>query len=381
MASGPADGARALNAAADASREPPSGVYSPANRSGVIENRARFEPAELTRVLSRFDIGAIEHQQDFPRGSAEAAKMLIRTNRGRFILKRRPRLKSDLAAVAFSHHLQNFLAEQSFPVPHLIGTRGDNESMLLLDDAVYELFEFIPGERFVPSPEGAREAGRMLAVFHRLVEGMPLMVEPPTSHYHDSPRARGMLTRIGEELPRSAGAPSARGREADVAQLVDRLRDAYDTAAAAAHAAGYDDWTPQVVHSDWHPGNVLFHENHVVAVLDFDSARVMPPVTDIANGALQFSIERGGRNLDTWPETCNPDRLRAFVGGCDEHRRLSVAELAVIPPLMIEAIIAESLGPIVTTGHFAGLDGFGFLGVVDRKVRWIQQHAAALLRL
>jgi len=132
------------------------------------------------------------------------------------------------------------------------------------------------------------------------------------------------------------------------------------------------------VHGDWHPGNVLFQSQFVVAVLDFDSARIMPPVTDLANGALQFSIERGGRNLETWPDGCDLGRLRGFVAGYDEQQKLSVAELQAVPWLMIEALIAESLGPIAATGRFAQLDGFAFLLTVARKVRWIEEHATAI---
>src|SRR5690606_12962081 len=58
---------------------------------------------------------------------------------------------------------------------------------------------------------------------------------------------------------------------------------------------------------------------------------------------------------------------------------LSRAELRTIPWLMIEALIAESVIPVAATGSFARMEGFGFLQMVERKVRWLQAHADHLV--
>jgi homoserine kinase type II len=57
---------------------------------------------------------------------------------------------------------------------------------------------------------------------------------------------------------------------------------------------------------------------------------------------------------------------------------LSKAELRAIPWLMIEALIAESAIPIAATGSFARMEGFSFLLMIERKVRWLQAHAEQL---
>ena len=70
------------------------------------------------------------------------------------------------------------------------------------------------------------------------------------------------------------------------------------TAAFREHAAvrvretGIAGWPRQIIHSDFHPGNVIFADKGVRAVVDFDSARVGPRAIDVANGALQFSVTR-----------------------------------------------------------------------------------------
>ena len=123
---------------------------------------------------------------------------------------------------------------------------------------------------------------------------------------------------------------------------------------------------------------MLFDGGHVVAVLDYDAARIQPRVMELANGCLQFSIVTGGRDLSTWE--ARTDRLRAkrFLRGYDEINTLSKAELATVPLLMQEVLIAQAIPPILRTGTFAGLDGFRFLQVVLRKVQWLDENGSLL---
>ena len=58
---------------------------------------------------------------------------------------------------------------------------------------------------------------------------------------------------------------------------------------------------------------------------------------------------------------------------------LSEPELKVVPWLIIEALIAESVVPIATTGSFARIPGSPFLSMIERKVRWLAPRAAKLL--
>src|SRR2546423_143891 len=108
--------------------------------------REQFSAEELAIVLSHFEIGVIDSIVDFPRGSRKAPKLLIVSEQGKFLLKRRARGRDDPFKVAFSHAIQLHLASQQFPLPHLIGTRRDNNSMLQWRGSVYELFEDIPGQ-------------------------------------------------------------------------------------------------------------------------------------------------------------------------------------------------------------------------------------------
>jgi Ser/Thr protein kinase RdoA (MazF antagonist) len=122
---------------------------------------------------------------------------------------------------------------------------------------------------------------------------------------------------------------------------------------------------------------MLFRGSRVVAVIDYDAARVQQRVLDAANGALQFSIIGGDEDPGQWPDYIDETRFRRFLRGYDSVPDcvLSRAEIEAIPHLMIEALIAESVIPIANTGFFARMEGLGFLRMVQRKVKWLQAHA------
>ena len=85
--------------------------------------RERFATDELAIVLSHFDIGVLESITEYPRGSRKAPKLLVASDHGKYLLKRRARGKDDPFKVAFCHALQLHLANRQFPLPHLIGTK------------------------------------------------------------------------------------------------------------------------------------------------------------------------------------------------------------------------------------------------------------------
>src|SRR5436853_3970481 len=107
-----------------------SGIVG-SGQSRPAGQRDQFAPDELAIVLSHYDIGTIETIGEFARGSRKAPKLLITSEHGKFLLKRRARGKDEPQKVAFTHAIQLALAAKQFPLPHLIGTRRENNSMLV----------------------------------------------------------------------------------------------------------------------------------------------------------------------------------------------------------------------------------------------------------
>jgi homoserine kinase type II len=171
--------------------------------------------------------------------------------------------------------------------------------------------------------------------------------------------------------------PKAEQYRERIVQCANILRDIYHRSAVHVDNLGLKDWPQQVIHTDWHAGNMLFRGDKVAAVTDYDNARIMQRVLDVANGALQFSRINGAGSPRTWAAELDMDRLRKFLAGYDATPGcvLSKVELDVMPWLMIEALIAESAIPIGRSGLFGRYRGAEFLHTAERRARWMESNA------
>lgn len=354
--------------------------------------RETFEAFELASVLSHYDLGVIEEIHEFPRGSRRAPKIILKTNRGEYLLKRRAPSAFDREKAAFTHGLQVHLANKAFPLPKLSTTRSQERTMLRLSDHTYEVFQFIRGDPYDFSLAATASAGHTLGSFHGLLRSYTSNYTPPRGTYHASRSvmlAFGKLEGTLKEHVAKAGpppaSPAARMSEVDLdaGKLTAHLISRYRAAVSRCEALGINRWPAQVIHADWHSGNMLFRSTRVVAVIDYDTARFGPRVIDTANGALQFSMSSDGPDPSTWRDGIDEDRFRAFVSGYDDADNpvIAKAELQAIPHLMVEALLAESVLPIARTGFFGQLHGQVFLSMIRRKVAWIEANAERLIGL
>lgn len=328
-------------------------------------SRSTFSLGELAGVCAHYDVGEIRGVYEFKKGSRRSPKVVLDTEGGRYLVKRRARGRDDPHRVAFCHDLQLYLRGAGFPSAGLIGTRRGNNSMVQLNDRVYELFEFVDGEPFDRTPGPCGDAGRLLARLHRLVREYQPRWPAPTWSYHDDTDVRARVDEI-------AARRIARAEAGE-------LRRLYDQAAAQAGQGSGHPAAAQLLHGDWHPGNMIFRGDRVVAVLDFDGARSGPVAHDLAGGVLQFSLTRVGVDPDAWPDALDARRFAAFLRGYGSSA--AGADLTKLPALMAEALVTEVVSPIATSGSFAGRDAAPFVRMALRKGRWLLEHSARLAAL
>ena len=332
--------------------------------------------------MSHYDIGIVHRVKPLTAGNRRAPKVIVTADKGVFLLKRRPRGRDDLQRVAFAHAVQQHLAQRSFPVTTLLATTDEQTTALSLENHIYEFFRFVTGSRYDGSAEATREAGRQLALFHKhladfgvsRVEGVSPSNRGPDARdtkasplcFHDSALVRRHLKLIGSDKRTEPGR-----RILAVAQ---ELLLRYDKSSARVNELGFASWRRQVVHGDWHPGNLLFSDDKIVAVVDFDSIRVAPPATDLANGMLQFSIIADRPSPAEWPAHFDRDRVLQFFDGYREIIKLSQRKRYGLVDLMIETMIAEAVLPVAATGFFGQHSGLDFLQMILRKTKWLRRH-------
>jgi len=324
---------------------------------------------DLAIVLSRYDIGAIERISDYRKGSRRAAKMLVGSSKGKYLLKRRALGRDIKSQVEFAHEVQRRLEEHRFPVAGLVNTL-DGESFIEHDNRIYELFRFINGKRFDKSNPAAAESGRILAHFHNILRDFPHEPSVKKKSFHQGENFFAVISEVNDILAAHEQPDHLEGMVDTIAYL----REQYETAYTTVESIGFESLPTSIVHGDWHPGNTLYKDGEIIAVIDFDSLRVSPRITDIANGALQFSMRMGDAEVvDQWPGTFRGYTIQSMVQAYDQFTTLPImaSERSIFPSLMIEALIVESILPIHKTGRFGRVRGSTFLRMVERKLNWL----------
>ncbi len=331
---------------------------------------AKFSSRELVQVLSHYDIGVIHQVTPLSAGNRRAPKMVIISDKGKFLVKRRPRGKDDLDRIRFAHAVQTHLAANAFPVTTLVPTRDQDNTILRLNNHIYEFFKFVTGTRYDGTGQITVDTGRQLARFHKYLVDFACDCKPLNSSFHDSSIVRRHLKTIRTG---KVGEPNG-----ELQKTADDLMGLYNNSSVGVNQLGFDSWDQQVVHGDWHPGNMLFKDNRLAAVLDFDSVKIAPAVTDLANGMLQFSIVGNRPNPADWPAYLDQAKLVQFLNGYREVIKLEKGKIDSLVDLMIETIIAEAILPIATTGFFGHLSGLDFLKMILRKARWMDDNHCTL---
>ncbi len=344
----------------------------------------RMSQEALAQVAIRFGLGTVREIQPIVRGSSNAPKALIRTQSGDYFVKVRDRFDGFQPRLKQIHLLHQRLFDSGFAVPELLRDLETGECIVRLQGHAYEVTRFVAGASGPASLPATGAAGKMLAQFHLHASTCPPPLEPQhlTMSFHDAGSTLNACVR--QICPEEACTIGDECNAPIWKKLTSSLMRMYEDAANRVNEAGFHQWPRLFAHGDWHPGNLVYSDSTTIAaVLDLDSMRFEPRITDVTNGALHYSMEKTDSQPEAWPDELNEQQLRSFCSGyeCTEpNLMLSLPEIQAFPYLMIEALIAESLTPIAATGTFHGIPGLSFLNMVNRKAMWIEHNASALIQ-
>jgi aminoglycoside phosphotransferase (APT) family kinase protein len=112
-------------------------------------------------------------------------------------------------------------------------------------------------------------------------------------------------------LPRQEIGVGERPAALDAALGEGRIRDAIEAAGPVRQVNA-----SVLLHGDYWPGNLLWRDGHLAAVIDWEDAAVGDPLADLANARLEFLMAFG------------PDALIAFT---DRYRALMTVDLTNLP--------------------------------------------------
>lgn len=332
-------------------------------------SRLQLTQREIDSVLGRYSIGKVHSINELAAGSVMSPKVVIESDRGKLLLKRRAHGLDIPIVVAFSHEVILGCLQQGMCVPPLLATSDDQNSMVQFGDQVYELFVFIEGSQYDRSPSviqaHARQAGALLSEVHRTLDNITTTFEPT--------RESSALNLSRIELL----ADPALQVEQNTVEHLNRMISFGDELLRANADPN------MLVHGDWHPGNMIFRGDEIIAICDFDNTRIGSRAREVAQAMIHCSIKlpEPGQSASA----CAPDpdlqALSAFWSGLNNegsHTYSSRMIAGLMPAVMVDAALAM-LSP---QGHEADLEqARSMLVAVTRKTRWLDEHQGQLIQM
>ena len=270
----------------------------------------------LTEMADFFQLGPIERCYRAPKSNS--LNVILETGTGKFVFRAHSLSEET---VAHEYQVLQYLAGRNFPAPQMISGPG-GEAWVKVDEALCSVYRFVegyPAANFIWLPaarnELIRQAGRALAAYHKVVEGLrptPFKWDGyrPTEHrrWREGQMYRNALREIRPLIERPTATRAidqfARTHIADVERML-QLEEVVEGCSALSKL---------VIHGDYAPWNLLYRADQPPFILDFNSARLDLQIFDIVLATLFFAWR--GNRIDM-------KRARVFQAGYAELGRLS----------------------------------------------------------
>ena len=311
----------------------------------MAEGRRFLRLPELRELLSRhYGLGELVDARPITRGYINMSYALqVQADGGRrWYCLRAYRRGVREEELRFEHAIIAHLRRKEFRLAaRAVEARGGRTYVFDEGEGrFYALFEFLPGEdRYTwddpsCSDEELRSAAAVLARFHAAVADLT----PEGSR--EEPPILELLPRIARSLKRRAREAGETAFDRYFLQQLEAILAALERAVRGLVARGCGGTVRQVIHGDYHPGNLKFQDGEVVGLFDFDWSKVDLRAYDVALALVYFCAEWDGEA----DGEVRLDRVAAFLeayqgafGDGAPPGRLSGLELDCLPDLMTAA--------------------------------------------
>lgn len=239
--------------------------------------------AEIKRVLNFYDLGQLRTTCRVEQGVIND-NWIVETVRGRYFLKRRhPDLKNAELIYA-QHELIQHLRHSGFPAPAIIPNRR-GETLLILDGEFYEIQEFIEGKPYEQTNEAHFiAAATTLGFYHAYVQNFTSKALCNVDRLYCPIILTSNLSIISKALKIRSGSHFADFIQALASHAMD----------LSSRLSSCKQLPSLVIHGDYHAGNLIFKNDDVVGVVDYDKARHQPRVVELAEALIYFASPKPG---------------------------------------------------------------------------------------
>ena len=327
----------------------------------------------MTQQLSGFEVLASVIREHYDLGEVETPeqlveahqrrhrKLIIKTDKGRFLVKTYSRDPHILDALRFQHRLSDHLFTNGLPVAR-IQRATNGKGIVEVDDWALELQQFVGGEAMEMSGEHLAISASALGHFHQVCRDVP---RPPRD---------ARMWRFSE-VPRTTFAKlfelaKQQGDEAAVTENCNQIALFLHDAAKELDWDARNKFETGLIHGDWHGGNLLFRDNQLAAVLDLEFAGDGCYLEDLAYGVSNLCIR-----TTSVPEYLDA-RTNVLLDYYQCYRSLSFhEEVALYCAVGIKHVTTVSYQMSHEQGQLAGYSAHEWMDLLAKQCAWLAERA------
>lgn len=240
------------------------------------------------------------------------------TNRGKIVVKKYNSYSNEEIRMVEHQALSHLRTKGIDYIPKLLVCQEDGQTTITIGTDTYALFEYIEGNQYQRTISQTTDAGRKLGLIHLGLENLTID-SMNTSRRRTIGVKKNWLQKIKEY---DTNRESSIGSE--VIDILEETVRVYES----------EELRETNFHADYHPGNLLFDDEKVLAVLDFEAAfKHGHRILDLSFSAYNFGMKY---HPDTWKlEDIDDDRFRGFLKGYHETAKLTGTEIVLLPEALI----------------------------------------------
>lgn len=295
--------------------------------------RASLADTDMLFLVQSFGLGAVSFTKDL--GGAYNLNLLLKTEQGSYVLRVHRPWVTQLRLEQL-HEMKRMLARAGFPVPLPLSTTS-GKTLLRYNDWLVELEPFIVHDGEADTWERNVVAFSLLGRLHTFLAAQSVsisLVEPVVSNY-GTPDMLLAWTQLAAEKVAQAQSTLSKPSQATQAALSLYTETMQLLSSLQARWQPMREQLPrQLTHGDYGGGNLLFQQERVVAILDFDFLRVRERVFEVAYTLYWWLYKQGHGQIATdsaWP------RVKELLAAYNEavQQPLTGAEMQALPLEMV----------------------------------------------
>jgi homoserine kinase type II len=301
----------------------------------LMKTHGKLTPEDTIAILGAFRLGALQHCSFIDRGHVNE-KWVLTTKGGQYVLKRRHTSLSQPTLVQAQHALVGHLCDLGFPAPAFVRTH-DGNTFLEHGGDVYELQEFVPGVPFsAAQPSHLTEAARTLGTYHNAVRGFDHEVLHRSAERYGAAALSGIVRRLLQSWQPSM--------QPELRTLTEQLEEHIQHIALRDRRLGQ--LSELVIHGDFHGANLLFQENRIVGVVDYDLAHWCTRAMEVAEAIIAFCTDPATMlEHIVYPGALDLEVVSRFVTAYLAVAPLSELEIRALPDMIRTIWLCASLDP------------------------------------